>query len=64
MKAPCKDADSAPSLTRCALGAQDGNYHPLHWASYKSDHAECAQALAYLRCYLRRPRSPNPSPPR
>ncbi|KAL1529714.1 hypothetical protein AB1Y20_000652 [Prymnesium parvum] len=24
---------------------QDGNYHPLHWASYKSDHAECAQLL-------------------
>ena len=24
---------------------QDNNYHPLHWASYKSDHAECAQLL-------------------
>ena len=23
----------------------DDNYHPLHWASYKSDHAECAQLL-------------------
>lgn len=23
----------------------DGNYHPLHWASYKSDHAECAAML-------------------
>ena len=23
----------------------DSNYHPLHWASYKSDHAECAQLL-------------------
>ena len=23
----------------------DKNYHPIHWASYKSDHAECAQLL-------------------
>ena len=23
----------------------DHNYRPLHWASYKSDHAECAQLL-------------------
>ena len=25
--------------------SQDSNYHPLHWASYKSDHTECAQLL-------------------
>ena len=23
----------------------DGNYHPLHWAVYKGDHADCAQLL-------------------
>eukprot|EP00322_Chrysochromulina_rotalis_P005720 CAMPEP_0115838166 /NCGR_PEP_ID=MMETSP0287-20121206/5588_1 /TAXON_ID=412157 /ORGANISM="Chrysochromulina rotalis, Strain UIO044" /LENGTH=497 /DNA_ID=CAMNT_0003291683 /DNA_START=4 /DNA_END=1494 /DNA_ORIENTATION=+ len=27
------------------LADADSNYHPLHWASYKSDHAECAQLL-------------------
>jgi len=27
------------------LADGDHNYHPLHWTSYKSDHAECAQFL-------------------
>ena len=27
------------------LADGDGNYRPLHWSSYKSDHAECAAML-------------------
>ena len=33
------------SLRAMAPHAQDNNYHPLHWASYKGDQAECAQLL-------------------
>jgi hypothetical protein len=44
--------EPSPSV---AARLQDGNYHPLHWASYKSDHAECAQVLVRIAA-----RAPSP----
>ena len=40
--AACKLSLLTLARTACS---QDQNYRPLHWASYKSDHAECAQLL-------------------
>ena len=44
------------------LADGDDNYCPLHWATYKGDHAECAQLLVDAGAG-RHPPSPLASPP-